>query len=39
MLGIRLPETNIKGVLVAAYGAEADPQETAILRALANQQR
>jgi hypothetical protein len=38
VLGIRLPDSNRKGVLVSAYGPEADPAEAAMLTALARQQ-
>jgi hypothetical protein len=39
VLGIRLPSSGIKGMLVAAYGPEADPEETDMLTALAHQKR
>ena len=34
MLGISLPDWDVKGVLVSAYGHDADPDEAAVLRAL-----
>jgi hypothetical protein len=35
VLGVRCTEWGAKGVIVSAYGPEADPEETAILTALA----
>ena len=34
VLGVRCPEWNSKGVIVAAYGPDADPEEAQILIAL-----
>jgi hypothetical protein len=35
VLGVSCPRWGVKGVIVAAYGPEADPEEAAILRVLA----
>jgi hypothetical protein len=35
VLGVRCPQWGTKGVIVAAYGYDADPDEVAVLRALA----
>ena len=34
VLGVRCPEWGTKGVIVAAYGPDADPEEAAVLVAL-----
>jgi hypothetical protein len=34
VLGVRCPEWDTKGVIVAAYGPDADPDEAAVLVAL-----
>ena len=37
VLGVRCPEWGSKGVIVAAYGPDADPDEAAVLVALTRQ--
>jgi hypothetical protein len=34
VLGISLPDWNVKGVLTSAYGADVEPHDAEILRAL-----
>jgi hypothetical protein len=39
VLGVRCSRWGIKGVIVSAYGPDADPEETAVLTALARSAR
>ena len=39
VLGVSCPEWGMKGVLVSAFGPDADPEHTALLTALARQPR
>lgn len=39
VLGVRLPQWGVRGVVVAAYGPDVDPDEAAVLLALTRPRR